>query len=270
MINYAGQRVLGAFHRLAFIPSECYYLVVAVPMIQEDMQVIVCGPNRSGTSLMMRCLEMAGFKMAEDLTPGDKGNIYGYYESERFMDLCYEVFSSLNLAKKPDLGVLRWRASIDGLKKLLDKKGRWAWKAPFAVFILDELFEAGENVIAIYMSRPKADVVSSWIRFCEVKGFKDLPPMITDVKSLVGLYDQSLEAFQAYRYKKLEVHFLELVEDEKKVMNEVFDFLGLEANYDCTAVDSGQVHFRSGGAPRASRNGKLTSNGCDIFPQDSQ
>ena len=39
MINYAGQRVLGAFHRLAFIPSECYYLVVAVPMMQGKEKV---------------------------------------------------------------------------------------------------------------------------------------------------------------------------------------------------------------------------------------
>ena len=202
----------------------------------EDMQVIVCGPYRSGTSLMMRCLEMAGFKMAEDLTPGDKGNIYGYYESERFMDLCYEIYSR-NLERqegerKPDL---------ENLRRLLGEKGKWAWKAPFAVFILDELFEAGENVIPIYMSRPKADVLSSWIRFCEIK-MKGKTPYPEEPHA--QWYDQSLKLFQAYRQKKIKVNFLDLVDNEKIVMNEILDFLGLETNYDCTAVDIREVHFK--------------------------
>ena len=199
----------------------------------EIMQVIVCGPFRSGTSLMMRCLEMAGLKMAEDLTPtGDvsyKSNIFGFYESERFMDLCYEVYNGgQERERKPDL---------ENLRRLLDKKGIWAWKCPWAVFILDELFEAGENVVVIYMSRPKVDVIRSWIRFCELRGKTSEEPQ-------AQWYEQSLESFQAYRHEKIKVNFLDLVENEKAVMNEVLDFLGLETNYDGTAVDVREVHFK--------------------------
>jgi len=196
----------------------------------ENMQVIVCGPNRSGTSLMMRCLEMAGFKMAEDLTPGDKGNIYGYYESERFKDLCYEAAFERSRALTRD---------VENLRKLLDKEGRWAWKCPWAVVVLDELFEAAENMIVIYMSRPKDDVIRSWIRHCGIQGVTPLSE-----ESYAQFYDAAFNFYQAYRYKKIEVNFLDLVENEKVVMNEILDFLGLETNYDCTAVDIREVHFK--------------------------
>ncbi len=197
----------------------------------ENMQVIVCGPNRSGTSLMMRCLEMAGFKMAEDaLKPGDKGNIYGYYESEHFKALCLEAFEWRIARVIPDL---------ENLRRLLDKKGIWAWKVPWAVFILDELSEAGENVIPIFMSRPKNDVISSWIRHCEIKGETPHPK-----ESYAQWYDQTLQFYRAYRHKKIKVNFLDLVENEKVVMNEILDFLGLETNYDCTAVDIRELQFK--------------------------
>ena len=208
----------------------------------ENMQVIVCGPNRSGTSLMMRCLEMAGFKMAEDLMPGDEGNKYGYYESKRFKRYCYDVIERKNGAQKflPYLLIPSLIPSkSEDIRKLLDKKGKWAWKVPLAVFVLDELFEVAENMIVIFMSRPIDDVIKSMIRHCKVKG---VTPFTEDVYA--QLYDNAFNFFQAYKHKKIEVDFLDLVENEKMVMNEILDILGLETNYDCTAVDIREVHFK--------------------------
>ena len=179
---------------------------------------------------MMRVLEMAGFKMADDLQPGDRGNKYGYYESERFKDLCREAFARRREHAKPDL---------EGLRELLNKAGRWAWKVPWAVFILDDLFEAAENMVLIFMSRPKNDVISSWFRHCEIKG---KVPYSEGIYS--QWYDEAFNSFQAYRHEKIKVNFLDLVENEKAVMNEILDFLGLETNYDGTAVDIKEVHFK--------------------------
>ena len=207
----------------------------------ENMQVIVCGPNRSGTSLMMRCLEMAGFKMAENLQLGDEGNIYGYYESKRFKQLCLRAFDRWRLEElKSDTpsNTLRYSPKKD-LTRLLDKKGRWAWKYPWAVFVLDELFEAAVNMIVIFMSRPKDYVIKSSIRHCKIRGVTPYPEKI-----YAQWYDLTLEAIKAYRHKKIKVNFLDLVENEKMVMNEILDFLGLETNYDCTAVDLREAHFK--------------------------
>ena len=196
----------------------------------ENMQIIVCGPHRSGTSLMMRCLEMAGFKMAEDFQPWDRGNIYGYYESERFKDLCREAFIRKREHAKPD---------VENLRRLLDKEGKWAWKVPWAVFILDEIFEAAGNMIVIFMSRPKADVIRSWIRHCEIQG---VTPYSEEIYS--QWYDEAHYSFQAYKHDKIKVNFLDLVGNEKGAMNEILYSLGLETNYDCTAVDIREVHFK--------------------------
>ena len=208
----------------------------------ENMQVIVCGPNRSGTSLMMRCLEMAGFKMAEDLQLGDGGNMYGYYESKRFKALCREQKVGSMTLDELRAGIRTGRdhkPNVEKLRKLLDKKGNWAWKYPFAVFMLDTIFEAAENMFVIYMVRPKADVINSWLRQCEIN---DTTPYPVGLYSL--WYDITLEAIEAYRHKKIKVDFLDLVENEKMVMNEILDILGLETNYDCTAVDIREVHFK--------------------------
>lgn len=209
--------------------------------IPENMQVIVCGPNRSGTSLIMRCLEMTGFKMAENLQPGDEGNIYGYYESDHFKQLCLRAFDRWRLEElKSDSpsNILRYSPNRD-LRILLDKNGRWAWKYPWAVFVLDELFEAAANMIVIYMSRTKDDVIKSSIRHCEIQGVNPYSKKI-----YAQWYDLAFEAIKAYRHKKIVVNFLDLVENEKIVMNEILDFLGLETNYDCTAVDIREVHFK--------------------------
>ncbi len=193
----------------------------------ENMQVIVCGPNRSGTSLMMRCLEKAGFKMAEDLKPGDSGNIYGYYESTRFKKLCS---SDAEIDGRPD---------IEAFRELLAKEGKWAWKYPKVVFLLEAIFEAAENMFVIYMDRPRNDVVRSMIRHAELS---KVVPYVEEV--YMHWYYTALRAINAYKHKKLKVNFLELVKNEKRVMNEVLDFLGLEANYNYTAVDVREVHFK--------------------------
>ena len=205
------------------------------------MQIIVCGPNRSGTSLMMRCLEMAGFKMDENLQLGDEGNVYGYYESGRFKQLC---FKALERKLKEDKTIkagfsLTPPKPDEDLRRLLDKKGKWAWKIPWAVFVLDTLFEVAENMIVIFMFRPKDHVISSMIMHCEIAG---VIPFSEDI--YVRWYEGAFNSFQAYRHKKIKVDFLDLVENEKVIMNEILDFLGLETNYDFTAVDIREVHFK--------------------------
>ena len=194
----------------------------------ENMQVIVCGPNRSGTSLMMRCLEKAGFKMAEDLKPGDSGNIYGYYESMRFKKLCASA-SWVN-DDSPD---------IEAFRELLAKEGKWAWKYPKVVFLLEAVFEAAENMFVIYMDRPRDDVVRSMIRHAKLSKVRPYGEEVYE-----HLYNVAVIAINNYEHKKLKVGFLELVKNEKRIMNEVLDFLGLEANYNYTAVDIGEVHFK--------------------------
>jgi len=190
----------------------------------DDMQIIVCGPNRSGTSLMMRCLEKAGFKMDDDLIPGDIGNIYGYYESRRFKAECHKI----TMSREP---------GIEGFRRLLDKKGRWAWKYPKSVFMLNVIFAATKNMFVIYMDRPKNDVIKSMIRHAELKN------VAPTLKEYSLFYNGSLRAINAYEHRKLKVSFIDLVKDEKKIMNEVLEFLGLEANYNYTAVDIEEVHF---------------------------
>lgn len=188
------------------------------------MQIIVCGPNRSGTSLIMRCLEKAGFKMDEDLIPGDIANIYGYYESRRFKAECLKQAVSR-------------RPGVEGFKKLLDKKGRWVWKYPKAVFVLNVIFAATKNMFVIYMDRPKNDVIKSMIRHAELKN------VVPTLKEYPLWYDGSLKAIDAYKHRKFKVSFIDLVNNEKKIMNEVLEFLGLEPNYNYTAVDIEEVHF---------------------------
>ena len=196
----------------------------------ENMQVIVCGPNRSGTSLMMRCLEKAGFKMAEDLKPGDSGNIYGYYESERFRELCQPKNMS------------NGRPDMEAFRALLAKEGKWAWKYPKVVFLLEAAFEAAENMFVIYMDRPRNDVVRSMIRHAKLS---KTTPYVEEAYEY--WYNLALTAINEYNHKKLIVSFLELVKNEEKIMNEVLDFLGLETNYNYTAVDIGEVHFMEEG-----------------------
>ncbi|KKK77915.1 hypothetical protein LCGC14_2848800 [marine sediment metagenome] len=191
------------------------------------MQVIVCGPNRSGTSLIMRCLEKAEFKMAEDLKPGDSANIYGYYESMRFKELCQPR------------NLINGRPDIEAFRELLAKEGKWAWKYPKVVFLLEAVFEAAENMFVIYMDRPRKDVVKSMIRHAKLSKAR---PYVEEAYEY--LYIRALIAIDAYKHKKLKVSFLDLVKNEKRVMNEVLDFLGLEANYNYTAVDIGEVHFK--------------------------
>ncbi len=194
----------------------------------KNMQVIVCGPNRSGTSLMMRCLEKAGFKMAEDLKPGDSGNIYGYYESVRFKELCKSKLDD--------------SLDIEAFRELLAKEGKWAWKYPKVVFLLEAVFQAAENMFVIYMDRPRNDVVRSMLRHAKLNKVR---PYVEE--AYVHLYNLALIAINAYEYKKLKVSFIDLVKNEERVMNEVLDFLGLEANYNYTAVDIGEVHFMEEG-----------------------
>ena len=196
----------------------------------ENMQVIVCGPNRSRPSLMMRCLEKAGFKMAEDLKPGDSGNIYGYYESLRFKELCRSESWSNGI---PD---------IEAFRELLAKEGQWAWKYPKVVFLLEAIFEATENMFVIYMDRPRKDVVRSNLRLAKLSKVR---PYVEEAYE--HLYNVALIAINAYNHKKLMVSFLDLVKNEEKIMNEVLDFLGLETNYKYTAVDIGEVHFKEEG-----------------------
>jgi hypothetical protein len=178
----------------------------------------------------MRCLEKAGFKMAEDLKPGDSGNIYGYYESIRFREICQPRNFSNGI---PD---------IEAFRELLAKEGKWAWKYPKVVFLLEAVFEAAENMFVIYMDRPRNDVVRSMIRHAELS---KVTPYVEE--AYIHLYYTSLRAINAYNHKKIIVSFLDLVKNEERVMNEVLDFLGLEANYNYTAVDIGEVHFMEEG-----------------------
>ncbi len=178
---------------------------------------------------MMQCLEKAGFKMDADLIPGDIGNRYGYYESRRFKALC------INVARDHALGL---DLKVEEFRELLDRKGKWAWKYPKAVFLLNVIVAAAKNMVVIYMDRPKKDAISSMIRRSVIK---KITPSSEEEYS--QWYEGSLKAINAYEHRKIKVSFLDLVKNEKKVMNEVLEFLGMEPNYNYTTVDIKEVHF---------------------------
>ena len=190
--------------------------------------VLVCGANRSGTSLMMRCLEQAGIGMAGDMIGGNAGNVHGYYESKSFKDLC-----NCFLRNKTNRSI-----TIKRIRNLLGSKENMAWKYPRAVFMLDVIHEAIPDIIVLHMNREKKDVVESCIRHCVVCKVK---PAARSVYS--SWHDNALKSYRNYGHKKIKVNFKNLVSDELGVTNRVLSFCGLSASKDFSALDEKQIHF---------------------------
>lgn len=210
------------------------------------LNIVVCGSNRSGTSMLMQCLEEQGIHMNPDMFIGaDEGNVHGYYEDKRFKSIVRDMRCAKKLkpygkwAKIPQeiaMGYLKWRLEC----LCNDRFGAWAWKYPASVYVLDELNDALDNPWFIYMHRSKERVVKSMIRHSRVTGQLPYPREVYE-----SWYDKSQEAIKSYHGdNKLIVEFNHLFHLPVECLQEIFDCIGY--NYrveDVSCIDSCEVHF---------------------------
>jgi len=163
--------------------------------------VVVTGLPRSGTSLMMRMLDMGGVPpLTDNLREADIDNPKGYYEFERVKQLPRDV---------------DW---------LPEARGK-------AVKVLAELMKHmpdGERYSVIFMMRDLKEIIASQKKMLERRGSD--PDAISD-SELMGLYRTYLRNLKTLvngssNMKVLYVNYNELMTDPSETIEELNVFLG--------------------------------------------
>lgn len=137
--------------------------------------IIVLGPGRSGTSLLMQALGAMGMRLSEKMIPGSASNPGGFFEDSEIVDVHKELLESLSAHPAlplPDdwLGSGPAQKAKRRLKEILDERMAesetiWGFKDPRTVSFLPLwiriLNEPGVVPVFILAMRNPAHVVTS-------------------------------------------------------------------------------------------------------------
>lgn len=203
--------------------------------MKDLTDIVICGSNRSGTSLLARCFYLLGYNFEKDLITGDNGNIYGYYESQMF--------------KKAVEGIIKYRSAMKPFarhifKDIFNREGYWVWKYPKAVRMLDTLAQISNDMKVVYMSRPEDQVILSMVRHAQVKGVRPLPEA-----EYKREYDYAEACYLRYRGEKIQVEFSDLLKDPVDILYSLSIWLYNDIPYEVVeanlydVVDRKEVHF---------------------------
>lgn len=174
--------------------------------------LVVCGCNRTGTSSMARLLHEAGLHIHGPLVPANAGNPGGYWEPQSFKALVEFTLRHGDL----DPGIFPAAFRI-----LMNRPGRWVWKYPGAVFVLDKIREGSPKVMVVGMHREKEATLDSLIRHCLLVGAQ---PASREIYS--SWYDQAERSFREYGGPKVRIELEDLARDPAGTVKRVLGSWG--------------------------------------------
>lgn len=186
-------------------------------MKSNNSVIVVLGPGRSGTSMVMNILVKLGMQVSEKLFPAAKGNPRGYFEDIEIMNIQKQLLLELNA--QPNIPLPKgWQEAhglnsfINALSEIVQKnvqasKNIWGFKDPRTTVLLDlwtKVFDnskvepkyilAVRNPASVAVSLKKSARMPEelselmWLyRICE--GLLD-----TDFKCFVVHYEEALSA----------------------------------------------------------------------------
>ena len=205
--------------------------------------VVVLGPGRSGTSLMMRLLHEAGVQLSPTLKPADDNNPTGYWEDADILQLHAEALrgrqsrgflpfreasASIVQAEKLKQGI---REVVQG--RLRDAGGRlWGFKDPRVCFFLptwNAVFEEfGIEPVFIHCFRSPAAFSASYLKAYSTHPDRRFSPWIYFWRTYYGLKHANLTGYIA--------HYEDWEDDFTGQMKGVADYCGLGLSEDRVAA----------------------------------
>jgi len=221
MMNRMGMRTPGFS---TFTPKK---KLEKIQKAKNRKVLIVCGSNRSGTSLMTRCLKEAGLQMSNDLLAANKANVHGFFESHRFKDLSKRCISGSRC--------------VNEFRNLLNNEGYWVWKYPRCVQVLDVIWEAIPDAVIIFMDRNKPDTMKSLARHAWILG---MTPKSKQLYS--NHYDSAYDWFKRHKGKgkTITARFENLIKNPVGVVNRVLKLADIPIQVDkVDALDKKEIHF---------------------------
>ncbi|MBN8581874.1 MAG: sulfotransferase domain-containing protein [Anaerolineae bacterium] len=173
-------------------------------MSENNLPVyIVSGLPRSGTSMMMKMLEVGGLRILTDnIRSADDDNLQGYYEFERVKQL-----------KEGD---------VDWLK---DAKGS-------VVKVISALLAhlpAGQHYKVIFMEREMMEILSSQRKMLERRGKPGNPAEDGKFAELYGKHLEKIKGWLAHQtnMEVLYIHYNDMVKQPAEYAAKVAEFLGI-------------------------------------------
>lgn len=189
----------------------------------NDIITIVSGLPRSGTSMMMRMLELGGMEvLADNVRKADEDNPLGYYEFEKVKRIKQDS-SWLDLA----------RGKVFKMVSLLLK---------------DLPLNRSYNII--FMLRDTDEMIASQRKMLERKGVAASDEKDAEMKRLFELHLKEMEnwLFEQKNMRVLYMNFNEIVKDADKniaTLNQLF-YNRLDAGKMCDAVKPSLYRNRRG------------------------
>lgn len=173
-------------------------------MSENNLPVyIVSGLPRSGTSMMMKMLEVGGLRILTDnIRSADDDNLQGYYEFERVKQL-----------KEGD---------VDWLK---DARGS-------VVKVISALLEhlpAGQHYKVVFMEREMMELLSSQRKMLERRGKPGNPAEDGKFAELYGKHLEKIKGWLAHQtnMEVLYIHYNDMVKQPAEYAAKVAEFLGI-------------------------------------------
>lgn len=173
-------------------------------MSENNLPVyIVSGLPRSGTSMMMKMLEVGGLRILTDnIRSADDDNLQGYYEFERVKQL-----------KEGD---------VDWLK---DARGS-------VVKVISALLEhlpAGQHYKVVFMEREMMEILSSQRKMLERRGKPGNPAEDGKFAELYGKHLEKIKGWLAHQtnMEVLYIHYNDMVKQPAEYAAKVAEFLGI-------------------------------------------
>lgn len=182
----------------------------------EEPIIVVSGLPRSGTSMAMQMLEVAGIAVVSDgVREATEDNPRGYYEDERVK----------RLHQPGEDGT--WLSGARG-------------KAVKVISFLLKDLPASNRYKVIFMRRPLSEVLASQRKMLERRGEGDTTSdeqMFELWQGHLARVERLLEASPHFEY--LDLHYADVVQDPRAQARRIGDFLGrpLDAEAMAAAVD---------------------------------
>jgi tetratricopeptide (TPR) repeat protein/predicted AlkP superfamily pyrophosphatase or phosphodiesterase len=180
-----------------------------VKMTEKEI-VVVSGLPRSGTSMMMRMLEMGGIKpFTDNIRQADESNQRGYYEHEKIKSL-HKDNSVLNDIKGEAVKIIVHLLNALPLK--------YSFKIIFMRRPIGEIVRSQENMLARLEKNPKRNQ-----------------------KAVAQSFKRMLQVFEKWSSRMpnvevLDVKYNEALLDPEKTSKEIIEFLGDEYSLDIESM----------------------------------
>jgi len=191
-----------------------------------DMQIIVLGMHRSGTSMLSKVLSNLGIEMGSDGVGKEIYNIEGHYEDGEMLALNKEILSYLgggwdNLPNEEIVNKNKNYILNKYLYFVSKKNGTWGVKEPRLSIFAHFLHQTLSNPKYIFMIRDELDVAKS------LKARNNLT--IKQGIELKYQYDEIIKSFLSDK-EYLLIKYNELQSNPREELFRLSEFLGVEFN----------------------------------------